>query len=186
MLRPDIKQLVENKFGKEINYPKDCAVLAEVMRIDNNLPISSSTLKRVFGFYGEIEKPRLHTLDMLAKYLGYKNWAELDNHLLHNDSGFDEIETIEIDKLELNNKLVIEYSSIRKIRMQYLGEFRFELLESTSSKLRKGDILRIHNLVKGYPLICQSVIRDNTDLGKYIGGRTSGITYLCVLDTKKL
>ena len=186
MVRLKIKQLVEDKFGKEINYPKDCTVLADVMREEHNLAISASTLKRLFGFYKEIQKPRLYTLDMIAKYLGYKNWSELDNQIMDDNTDHKVVDIIEPEKLSFNSRLVVVYSSVRKILLKFLGDCKFLILESTCTFLQKNDVVLIDNLVRGYPLVCHNVIRENNELGKHIIGKYSGITSLYVIPVESV
>ena len=65
---------MEKKFGKEIRYPSDCDSLSEDIFISTKQKISVSTLKRLLGFVSGVQEPRLYTLDVLAKYLGYNNW----------------------------------------------------------------------------------------------------------------
>lgn len=70
--------LIEDKIGKEIRYPIDCEHLAYDIEKETKLRISANTLKRLFGFLEDIKKPRLYTLDVVAKYLGFKNWDFLE------------------------------------------------------------------------------------------------------------
>lgn len=43
--------------------------------------ISSSTLKRLYGYVNDDHKPRNITLDALAQYIGYNNYAEFTKWL---------------------------------------------------------------------------------------------------------
>lgn len=70
--------LIEEKIDKEIRYPSDCEYLSYDIEKETKLRISINTLKRLFGFLEDIKAPRLYTLDIIAKYLGYKNWDFLE------------------------------------------------------------------------------------------------------------
>jgi hypothetical protein len=79
MIPENIKLLIENRFGRRILYSKDCEALAVSIKRACNATVSSTTLKRIFGFAKSIERPRLYTLDILAKYLNFSDWGSLLN-----------------------------------------------------------------------------------------------------------
>lgn len=76
-LYPHIRQKIEARFGSPIRYPKDCEALSASIYRACNERLSVTTLKRFFGFAKSVEKPRLYTLDVLAAYVGYKDWSSL-------------------------------------------------------------------------------------------------------------
>jgi hypothetical protein len=79
MIPDNIKQLIENRFGRKILYSKDCEALAVSIKRACNESISATTLKRMFGFAKSIENPRLYTLDVIANYLNFVDWGSLLN-----------------------------------------------------------------------------------------------------------
>jgi len=77
-LIPDnIRLKIESRFGRKIAYSKDCEALSKNIEKVCNERISTTTLKRIFGFTKSSEKPRLYTLDVLATYIGYADWSNL-------------------------------------------------------------------------------------------------------------
>ena len=72
-----IAQKIEARFGRPIRYSKDCEALSKSIEKNCNERISTTTLKRLFGFAKSIDNPRLFTLDVLATYIGYKDWSSL-------------------------------------------------------------------------------------------------------------
>ena len=77
MLSPSIRNKIENQFGSSIAYSKDCEALAKSIEKACNEKISITTLKRLFGFAKDVEQPRLYTLNLLASYIGHKDWSSL-------------------------------------------------------------------------------------------------------------
>ena len=75
MLSEAIKKDIEERFGSQIAYPKDCEALAEDISEKCNKRISSSTLKRLWGFHQSVNEPRMYTMDILANYLRHDNWS---------------------------------------------------------------------------------------------------------------
>lgn len=79
MIPANIKILIENRFGRKIVYSKDCEALSVSIKRVCNKPISATTLKRIFGFAKNIDRPRLYTLDTIANYLNFADWGSLLN-----------------------------------------------------------------------------------------------------------
>jgi len=77
MITNIIRQKIEARFGKAIRYSKDCEGLANSINKVCFERISTTTLKRLFGFAKNVEQPRLYTLDVIATYVGYKDWSSL-------------------------------------------------------------------------------------------------------------
>ncbi len=177
-----IKQ-IEQKFNKEIRYPSDCEALAGDILHVTKQAISTSTLKRIFGFITGSKEPRLYTLDVIAQYLGYSNWDNyIENQLNIDNSDFLPIKQIEIEKLPPNAVVEILYAPETKLVLNYRENFEFEIKHSINSKLQEKDLLKIFNIVKDYPLIINSVTRNNVNLGSYKAAKISGITEINILE----
>lgn len=77
MISESIRTKIEDRFGRKILYSKDCEALSKSIEKVCNNRISATTLKRLLGFAKSIEQPRIFTLDVLAAYVGYKDWSSL-------------------------------------------------------------------------------------------------------------
>lgn len=82
--KPNIDK--KEKINKEIRYPIDCEHLAYDIEKETKLRISANTLKRLFGFLDDTRTPRLYTLDVIARYLGFKNWDFLELSFKEDDT----------------------------------------------------------------------------------------------------
>ena len=69
---------IEKATGKTFEAPSDFNWLSDSIMERTNEHLSTSTLMRLWG-YREGVKPRKTTLDILAQYLGYRNYAEFLN-----------------------------------------------------------------------------------------------------------
>ena len=78
-----LQNTVEIKFGKRIAIASDCEILADLLQNDKN-KISSQTLRRFFGLVSSTSKPSRFTLDVLAVYCGFRDFADFikvsENH----------------------------------------------------------------------------------------------------------
>jgi len=85
MLSPIIKKKIIARYKQEVKYPMQCEALASAMNAVCGNKISASTLKRLWGFSKASEgEPRIWTLDVIAEYVGYKSWEELQNDITGN------------------------------------------------------------------------------------------------------
>lgn len=76
------RDLIEKKInrGSYKNWTNgDYEKLSELISEEVKEYISSSSLKRLFGKVNYVSEPSLSTLNILAKYVGYKDWYDLIN-----------------------------------------------------------------------------------------------------------
>ena len=101
MLSPVIVKLIEDKMQKSIRYASDYDYLSYDIEKSTGKNISTNTLKRLLGYMEGVKAPRLYTLDVVAEYLGYVDWDDLNQKVLSNDSSssFSTIEEIDIQHL---------------------------------------------------------------------------------------
>lgn len=181
MLETPVRTLLEKKFGKSIRYPKDCEALAAMIRDETSCSISASTLKRLMGFYKETESPRLYTLDAIAAFLGFNDWADVQFQLgLAAPSSTLGKELLGV--IEAGTLIHINYSPSRLLQLRSIQQNQYEVISSNSSNLLPGDIVEIPSLLLHHPLVCTSVIRQNINIGKYIGARNGGIHAILVME----
>jgi len=179
MLSPVIKQLLEKQLGKEIRYSSDFEQLAFDIEKRTRQRIGVNTLKRLFGQIEGANEPRLYTLDMVARYLNFKNWDELLDSLDEKgNSDFSSIEEIEIDKLTKGDRIGFYYPPDREVLIEYIEKNQFKVIESLNSKLKAEDRIEVNHFVLKYPLLVNDVKRNNISLGKFTAGKISGITKL--------
>lgn len=178
MLPEKIIGSVSIKFGKPIRYPKDCEALAAVISDECGENVSSSTIKRLFGFVKNVEQPRLYTLDIIAKYIGHSSWAELTGNSETQNSGFFSIQQIESKQLKIGDQIEVGYSPERVVTFEFIGKNNYSILTSEKSKLKTGDFVKIDHFTIGFPLILSELKRDGKILGQYIAGKQKGLDYV--------
>ena len=77
MLPDAVREKIESRFGSPILYSKECEALSKSIENTCDVRISTTTLKRLLGFAKGIEQPRMYTFDVLASYIGFKDWNSL-------------------------------------------------------------------------------------------------------------
>ena len=69
-----LRNTIEKTIGRKMQTPKDFDVLSESIFEKTHQSISSTTLKRLWGYLQEPSIPRSSTLNLLAQYAGFDNW----------------------------------------------------------------------------------------------------------------
>jgi hypothetical protein len=177
MLSQLIRAKVEERFGKSIRYAKDCEVLAMSIYAFTNEKISTSTVKRLFGIIEAGNEPRLYTLDILAKYLGYHNY----DHLLQefNPNRLEQsnvIDTINVSDLKIGDSIRFKYSPNKYISACYIQDSVFKIIESNDPKILKDELLMFNNLGRHLPLFASWRSSRGLSTKNIVLGKISGIT----------
>ena len=177
-------QQVEQKYSRRIAVPKDYEILAETISQEVGEPISGSTLKRLWGYDDYSSTPSPVTLDILARYAGFRSFPGFCESLKKNPafvSGFLHSEYVESANLAVGKRLEIGWNPNRLVTLEYLGDSRFRVIESVNATLRKGDEFKAIAFIKGYPLYIPGIHRGGEDTPVYVAGQQSGLTRVAVL-----
>ncbi len=176
----EFRKMIETEFGREIKYSADCEALKQAIEDKTHIVIGLNTLRRMFGLINETAIPRGTTMDIIARYLGYKDKKEMERLLgdASDISMFSDVEELDIEHLAEGTMVQIAYDPKRLIIMTYMGDFHFIINESQNSKLIQGDKIRVTQLAKGFELYATEVIRNGEDLGQYHAAKDGGLTLI--------
>lgn len=168
---------IESKFGHSLRTTQDFASLSDDIFKVTGDRLSISTLKRLFGRFDIKLSPRQSTLSIAARYLGFKDWEEFTLSLTEApvESDFRPINAIKIENLSADSELIITWLPDRKIRVKYLGENQFVILEAVNTKLAKDDIIEIALLAPGEPMFISKIIRSHKFYTGYLAGQIHGV-----------
>jgi hypothetical protein len=182
---------IEKVFGKTIRYSSDYECLAMDIEERTHEHIGINTLKRLLGDIKASNEPRLATLDIVARYLGFPNWdvygmefnkggnSEFSKKQNMGEETMFELRTSNLKK---GQKVEIQYYPDRQLILEYMGDDTFKVRKSVNSKLSADDTFKVSIMYKDYPLFLPSVKSKNgQELGSFTAGKISGLTYIKVL-----
>ena len=182
--KPEITELlllVEKKYGKPLRTTTDFEEFSLYLKRSLLPAPSTSTLKRLWGYVNDLHKPRIQTLDLLSKFIGFNGFTRFCEYLktstTYNSSFFSATQIIS-KELEPGEKIEIGWSPNRYIRLLYQGDGMFEVEEVKQSKLKKGDCFETAAFLKGQPLYLSYILRDGMRTPPFIAGRNGGLTLL--------
>lgn len=175
---------VEKKFGRRVSTSTDFETLSITIEMTIGDHISSSTLKRLWGYVSLSPTPRIATLDILARYLGQRGFKEYCQKLKDTDvyaSTFFSARVIDANSLNKGAHVSIGWAPNRMIELEYLGNYRFKVAISANSQLRTGDEFETAEFILGYPLLLQKIYRNGETTPPFIAGRQGGLCHIEVL-----
>ena len=188
--RPEIYELrlrIETSIKRKIQTPADFDFLRGIIWERTHEQISTSTLKRLWGYVDGVDNARNSTLNVLSKALGYENWDAFILKLKSENVDNSDLvmsESVSSGDLKIGDMLMIAWQPNRVCRLKYLGDNQFEVMESQNSKLKVGDTFRCGLFILGEPVYIND-LRQNNGTGEpklFVIGNKSGLTKLRVED----
>jgi hypothetical protein len=174
---------VEQKYGRRIATTTDFESLSVVIEHQIGEMLSSSTLKRLWGYVSLNPTPRIATLDILSRYIGHKNFKAFCESLKESKAFVSTFFTSKyqtVSELTPGVIVTIGWAPNRVVNLNYLGEFQFEVLSSENSQLLPGDRFELSEIIVGYPLYISRILRDGEYTPSYVAGRQRGISIMKV------
>ena len=105
-----------------MRLPSDCEILSLDIEGKTGVRIGATTLKRLIGFANDERQPHASTLDVIARYLGYAHWEELQKIEDRGNSDFSSSdEELRSSDLQTGQKVEITYLPDRRLVLAYQG-----------------------------------------------------------------
>ena len=174
-------ELVEKQYGRKLSTTTDFESLSVIIEKATGDLLSSSTIKRLYGYVSLNTVPRKTTLDILSRFIGNRDY-ETFRISLSNDpqfsSRFFSAKTVTTSELKAGDRLRIGWPANRIVTLNYLGDDLFEVETSVNASLVKGDRFRQVSFMKGYPLYLSRILRDGDYTPAYVAGMNSGLNLI--------
>lgn len=179
-------QMVEERYGRKVNTSTEFEALSVTIERETGELVSASTLKRLWGYVSLRPSPRIATLDVLSRFIGYASFSAFCDMLKSDPSetsGFYTTRFVVSEDLEKGATVVIGWAPNRLVTLEYLGDSSFRVVRSENAKLRKGDEFSASQFMMGYPLIVDRILRDGEYTPSYIAAKVDGLN---LLEVKKV
>lgn len=183
MISDKIRQMIMEKFNAPLLYPQQCEALAMAIKETTGQTLGTTTLKRMLGFVKGSGGSRASSLDIIAQYLGYRDYNLLCKDLGEDTdiSDFRGVESFDSADLEAGERVRICYEPDRELILSYLGNNRYVVEESKGSKLLRGDKLIIAGFYVGFALLVSDVEREGVHRGAYQAAKQGGLTEIEII-----
>lgn len=178
----ELKQQIEESVGRKMKTSNDFTFLSGAIWERTHENLSASTLKRLWGYVDGPDRTRNSTLEILTKFLGFKDWDTFLEHI-SNDNGSNQVtnQHIKTDDLSVGDIISVSWKPNRRCTFRYLGDYRFIVEHAENSKLKVGDTFRCGLFILGEPLYMNNLVQGNEPPVAFVVGNKDG---LCELEKK--
>lgn len=175
-----LKEAVAQQFGHIPLSPTDFDELALDVQMRTGRTISTSTLKRLWGYVRTEQGTTFSTLSLLCRYAGFNDWNQFcsrkQTEMADDDSDFGSDMIINCASLPIGETLMLRWSDCKMLVIRKREHpARFEVLRSENVKLKPSDQADITGLAIGMPFKATYCMRGNSIMGTYTGARHSGL-----------
>ena len=184
---PEIIQLrkdVEARLGMRPATPADFETLIAQIWLLLHENIALSTLERLWGYVNGANNTRRSTLNILSRYVGARDLDDYTDRLKaeeHDSSQPFIAEGIHTQELQPGQQLEVTWLPNRRCVFRYLGDMRFEVVESVNSKLSVGDTFVSTFFLIGQPLYIDHLILTGHNTVSYVAGNNGGLQSVTLL-----
>lgn len=178
-----LRKAVENKFCEPLNTSNDFINLSNAILESCNETLSSSTLKRIWGYVKGYNKIRFYSLDILSKFAGYENFDSFIKDLDSKKEIYSNVilsENIKTNELQEGDKIKIGWLPNRECIIEYQNNDEFIVITSKNSKLKSGNTFTCTHFIKNEPLYINNLVQDivEREPKMFVAGKKSGLTIL--------
>lgn len=180
MKEEKLKKEVERVVGHELREARDFDELSLLLIRGTRERLSPTTLKRLWGYLkNENVQTRPHTLNVLARFVGYKSYDDFCENACETvepQSGITATERVSACELKWGKKLVIRWLPDRRIVVKHQGDGHFIVTEAEHSKLNVGDTFVCHLMLQHEPLYLDQLVHEGMPPTTYVAGQRNGVT----------
>lgn len=172
-----LRDRIEEMMGRTMKTPRDFTWLSRQVEERTRLRVSSSTLRRFWGYVNEGVKASAYTKDALAKFLGFQDFAQfvemqgegnVQSQLVMGDR-------VSCDDLYVGQMLRLSWLPDRTCIIKYEGQGRFSIVEAKNTRLSKGDTFECHLFINHEPAYLDKWTHEGNIPMTYAIGKTNGI-----------
>ncbi len=176
-----LRERVEKASKRAMDAPRDFEWLSKKLgKVGDS--VSVTTLKRCWGYVDAPMTPRQHTLDVLARYLGYHNFEHfVDAHDVINDEpASDPVAGVLLrpaHDLAVNDRVLLTWQPGRECVIRYLGNEQFVVERSERTRLQPGNTFNCGVIIEGEQLYIHNLIMMGRKPTGYVCGKRGGIHF---------
>lgn len=175
---------IEDTIGRKMQTPKDFKHLSEEIFNRVHSLISPSTLMRLWGYIESDVKPRVSTLNQLARFVGFRDlqdFLQMDHKNRQSSVVICRHLNVSTD-IQRGQKLRLRWLPDRVCDIIYRGNLSFEVIRSEHTGLKKGATFMCPLIIEGEPLYLDNVVQYDIPGSGYVCGKRNGVTFNFLTD----
>lgn len=181
-----LRDHIETDCKRVMSTPRDFDWLSKRLA-EMGERVSPTTLKRCWGYIEAAIRPRLYTLDILSRYLGYRNFkhfvdacGELTDDA-HSGIVLGALLRPSQD-LEVNDRVVLTWQPGRVCVIRYLGNEQFVVERSERTRLQPGNTFSCGLIIEGEEMYLHNLVMEGRQPVGYVCGRVNGVHFIVADD----
>ena len=151
-----LKRLVEEAFAAPVKSTADFEKLHQLMLKNGHDAVSTSTLKRLWGYTQSYTTVRSCTLDVLCRFVGYPDWRTFVADYCEVESAQTSrrvyAATLLADALSVGQQVLVAWNPDRQLLLRHDGKGWFTVMQARNSKVKEGDTFHCERFMMGEPL----------------------------------
>lgn len=175
-----LKKDVEKVMGAPLASPKDFIRLSEAIYKQIHVQLSSTTLKRIWGYLDEAVVPRISTLNILAQFLGYNSLTSYQENLkmpMDNQSQMIIQRMLVASQIPAFAQITLTWAPGRVCQIRHEGKGVFQVICSEKTKLLPGDTFECQLFIEQEPLFIYNLKHNGRIFPAYVAGKKEGIHF---------
>lgn len=171
---------IASAIGKIPGTPKDFDQLSQHIQSRTGEPISSSTLKRLWGYLPSESTPSLYTLNLLSRYLGYKSWEDFQQGGFTDEHQSDPVMSRHLNVAEelcKGDRLRLTWHPDRICDVEYEGDLHFKVLRSEKTRILADDTFDCGLIIENEPLYIDNLRQGDLPPVTYVCGKKTGVRF---------
>ena len=156
-----LKQLICEATDRQMNCASDFVFLQAFVFERTHEHLGLNTLKRIWNYGNTPTVPRLYTLDVLSKVVGYGSFEGLKEYYGQEcTDASDKVlgKVVRSMELQPGDRVSIAWQPGRTMLAEFLGNNTYRILKSERTKLQPGTTFQTSFFAVGHPLLLSNLI----------------------------
>lgn len=168
---------IETTLNRHFVCQSDFVRLSTTIQGRTGERLSPSTLRRLWGYSNEEVSPRRFTLDVLSRFLLYRDYDDFCLKYAKGDveSGICLGSKIDTTMLCVGQMLRMSWLPDRCCMLRHLGNGKFSIVEAKNTKLSAGDTFECHLFINHEPAYLDNLMHEGQGPLRYVAGKNGGI-----------
>ena len=172
----ELKRMAEERLKRKIKTPNDFIFLSGAIWDRTHETLSPTTLKRLWGYVEGSVQTRESTLDILSRFLGFRDFDAFLDHIRSNGGSQPVLSPhIRTEQLSAGDRVCVSWKPDRRCTFRYLGDGRFFVEKAENSKLKEGDTFCASLFILGEPLYLSNLVHGTNPPVDFVVGNRDGL-----------